>query len=156
MPTARRPLNLRDVANGAVQEWVSQALQRNIDLGFELEDAWVLAEPLLLRELLANLLDNAISYTAVDGRVTVRTRIETGAALLEVEDDGPGIPESEREHVFERFYRIPGTLGPGCGLGLAIVREIADRHGAEVHLLVPVSGRGTLVRITFDHLTSPA
>jgi len=156
LPTARRPLNLREVANRAVQEWVPQALQRNIDLGFELEDTWVLAEPLLLRELLANLLDNAISYTAADGRVTVRTRIETGAALLEVEDDGPGIPESERERVFERFYRIPGTLGPGCGLGLAIVREIADRHGAEVHLLAPDSGRGTLVRVTFDHLTSPA
>ncbi len=152
IPTSRTPLNLRDVANRAVQEWVPQAVARNMDLGFELEDAWVLGEPMLLRELLANLLDNALRYTGAEGRVTVRTRTEPGAVILEVEDDGPGIPQSEHERVFERFYRIPGTLSPGCGLGLAIVHEIVERHGASVQLAAPQSGRGTRVRVTFAPL----
>jgi two-component system sensor histidine kinase TctE len=148
----RQPLNLRTVASRAVQEWVPQALQRDIDLGFELQDAWALADPLLLRELLANLLDNALAYTPSEGRVTVRTRAEAGAVLLEIEDDGPGIPESERERVFERFYRVAGTPAAGCGLGLAIVREIAERHGARVQLQTPASGRGTLVSVSFQKL----
>lgn len=150
-----QPLNLRTVANRAVQDWVPQALRRNIDLGFELDEAWVLADPLLVRELVANLLDNAISYIGPEGRVTVRTRSEAGRSVLEVEDDGPGIPESERERVFERFYRIPGTPEAGCGLGLAIVREIADRHSATVELKEGPSGSGTLVRVRFEQLKNP-
>ena len=65
---------------------------------------------------------------------------------------GPAFRNRERERVFERFYRIPGTLSPGCGLGLAIVREIADRHTASVQLAAPQSGRGTRVRVTFAPL----
>jgi two-component system sensor histidine kinase TctE len=122
---------------------------RDIDLGFDLGDAKTLGDPQLLRELLANLLDNALIHTPRGGRVTVRTRREPGVALLELEDDGPGIPEAERERVFERFYRVPGTTTEGGGLGLAIVREIADRHDASVKLLTPPSGRGLLVRVSF-------
>jgi two-component system, OmpR family, sensor histidine kinase TctE len=149
---ARQPVNLHDVASRAVQGWVPRALARGIDLGFELQDAWSLGDPLLLRELLANLVDNAINYTPSGGNVTVRTRVDGGAAVLEVEDCGPGIPESEHERVFERFYRLPGTGGEGCGLGLAIVREIAERHGARVQLATPVSGTGTIARVSFPGL----
>ena len=149
---ARQPVNLHDVASRAVQGWVPRALARGIDLGFELQDAWSLGDPLLLRELLANLVDNAINYTPSGGNVTVRTRVDGGAAVLEVEDCGPGIPESEHERVFERFYRLPGTGGEGCGLGLAIVREIAERHGARVQLATPVSGTGTVARVSFPGL----
>jgi two-component system sensor histidine kinase TctE len=155
LPAARQAVNLHTVAGRAVQEWVRQALQRNIDLGFELEDAWILGDPSLLRELLVNLLDNAVTYTGAEGRVTVRTRVESGRVILEIEDDGPGIPDAERERVFERFYRIPGTTAPGCGLGLAIVREIADRHDASVKLERPGSGRGTLVRVSFPEMKNP-
>jgi two-component system sensor histidine kinase TctE len=152
LPTARQRINLRTLANRAVQDWVPQALQRNMDLGFELEDAWVLGDPSLLRELLGNLLHNAISYAGPGARVTVRTRAQRGTVLLEVEDDGPGIPESERERVLERFYRLPGTTPPGCGLGLAIVHEIADRHEAALRIETPASGKGILMRASFAEL----
>ena len=146
------PLNLHDVAGRAVQSWVPKALAKNIDLGFELQDAWTLGDPLLLRELLANLLDNAISYSDDGGTVTVRTSQTGDGALLEVEDNGIGIPDPERQRVFERFYRIAGTQGEGCGLGLAIVAEIAQRHDAKVSIISPVQGRGTCVRVAFRPL----
>jgi two-component system sensor histidine kinase TctE len=79
--------------------------------------------------------------------VTLRTGRRGDTAFLEVEDNGPGIPEGERERVFERFHRVKGTPGEGSGLGLAIVREIAHRHGAAVSIGVPPLGRGTSVRI---------
>lgn len=145
-----QPVNLRDLAGHAVQEWVPRSIARNIDLGFELEDAWTLGHPMLLRELLANLLDNAIAYTQEGGAVTVRTRFDGASSVLEVEDNGPGIPEPERAKVFERFYRVPGTRGEGCGLGLAIVQEIVQRHGAKVEIAIPQSGRGTCVGILFQ------
>ena len=150
------PVNLRDVAGQAVQAWVPKALAKNIDLGFELEDAWTGGDALLLRELLANLLDNAIAYTDPGGAVTVRTGATADGVWLEVEDDGIGIPESARPHVFERFYRVAGTAGEGCGLGLAIVSEIADRHGARVQIITPSQGRGTCLRVVFRPLARPA
>jgi two-component system sensor histidine kinase TctE len=152
----RDPVNLRDVASRAVQSWVPKALAKNIDLGFELEDAWTLGDALLLRELLANLLDNAIAYTDPGGAVTVRTRMADGGVWLEVEDNGIGIPESERPHVFERFYRVTGTGGEGCGLGLAIVSEIANRHDAKVEIVTPSDGSGTCVRVVFRPLAHSA
>ena len=90
----------------------------------------------MLREMLSNLIDNALRYTQRGGRVTVRVRAdeEHGLAILEVEDNGPGIEPSERAQVFERFYRILGSDVEGSGLGLAIVREIAQRHGADVDI----------------------
>ena len=149
LPIARVPVNLRELVFQGVQAWVPRSVVRDIDLGFDLGDAKTQGDLQLLRELLANLLDNALIHTPRGGRVTVRTRREPGLALLELEDDGPGIPEAERERVFERFYRVPGTTSEGGGLGLAIVREIADRHGASVKLLTPPSGRGLLVRVSF-------
>ena len=148
----RDPVNVREVANRAVQSWVPKALGKNIDLGFELEDGWILGDALLLRELLANLVDNAIAYTDPGGAVTVRTRLADGGVCLEVEDNGIGIPESERPHVFERFYKVTGTGGEGCGLGLAIVSEIADRHEAQVQISTPSQGRGTCMRVVFRRL----
>jgi two-component system sensor histidine kinase TctE len=89
----------------------------------------------MLRELLSNLIDNALRYTPSEGSVTVRVRVnQEEQAFLEVEDTGPGIPTAERHHVFERFYRILGSHVEGSGLGLAIVREIAQQHEAEVDI----------------------
>jgi len=150
--SAQAPVNLHEVASRAVQSWVPRALAKNIDLGFELEDAWTSGDALLLRELLANLLDNALAYTDPEGTVTVRTRNAGDQALLEVEDNGAGIPAAERERVFERFYRITGTAGEGCGLGLAIVAEIAARNDAQVEIVTPKEGRGTCVRVAFRPL----
>ncbi len=147
-----RPVNLHDLIGRDVREWVQRAVIKNIDLGFELEDAWTLGEPLLLHELFANLLDNALVYTQAGGSVTVRTTERNGETTLEVEDNGPGIPEAEREKVFERFYRIAATEGEGCGLGLSIVAEIAERHNGRIDLTAPPGGRGTLIRATFPRL----
>ena len=111
---------------------------QRIDLGFEQpgHPIMISGNPIMLRELLSNLLDNALHYTPALGSVTVRARAdeETGQAFLEVEDTGPGIAPTERGHVFERFYRILGTHTAGSGLGLAIVREIAQQHEATVDI----------------------
>ncbi|MBI4193948.1 MAG: sensor histidine kinase N-terminal domain-containing protein [Betaproteobacteria bacterium] len=131
-------------------EWVPRALERGIDLGFDGPEAAVHVEgnAFLLREMLNNLLDNAIRYTRHGGQVTTRVTPDTRRVVLSVEDTGPGIPERERERVFERFYRVLGTGAEGCGLGLAIVREIAQSHGAEIALDANAAGSGTVVRVS--------
>jgi two-component system sensor histidine kinase TctE len=80
----------------------------------------------------------------------VRSGYERGDPYLEVEDDGPGIPESERARVRERFYRIPGSAAGGCGLGLAIVDEIATQHGARLLIETGANGRGVSIRVLFS------
>jgi two-component system sensor histidine kinase TctE len=148
-----KPVDLHEVCEELVQEWVPRAHARNIDLGFEIEEVTVAGDALLLRELIRNLLDNAVKYTADGGAVTLHV---TGGnpAVIEVEDDGIGIPESERSRVVERFHRIDGTPGEGSGLGLAIVSEIAAAHGAELQITTPVSGRGTRVVVWFPRQAS--
>ena len=97
---------------------------------------------------MSNLIDNAFRYGRTGGRVTLM--IESGAPpRLTVEDDGPGVPAPERHKIFERFYRMPGAHGDGCGLGLSIVREIAALHGAQVEVLTGQNGQGARFRITF-------
>ena len=144
-------VDLYALARTATMEWVPQAIERHIDLGFEGEGGPVHIEGdrLLLQEMLSNLLDNALRYTQVGGQVTVRTALNGKEAELSVEDNGPGIPPEEHERVFERFYRVLGSGAEGCGLGLAIVREIAEGHGARVTLANGNSGCGTSVRVTF-------
>ncbi len=155
-PGARREhaverLDLARLARDTTTEWVPRALARSIDVGYDGEDAaaWIEGNPFLARDMLGNLLDNAIRYTQQGGQVTVRVAVGPAAVALSVEDNGPGIPELERERVFERFYRVLGTRVEGCGLGLAIVREIALSHHAQVMLANGADGKGTLVRVTF-------
>jgi two-component system, OmpR family, sensor kinase len=95
---------------------------------------WVRGQPEPLRILLRNLLDNAVKYTPDGGQVDITLAMPQGVASLAVEDSGPGIPEAERERVFDRFYRTPDARATGSGLGLAIVKAIAGRHGASVLL----------------------
>src|SRR5258706_9017967 len=144
-------VNLKALAEGEADQWVHQALARDVDLGFELDWAPVEGDVFLLREALANLVHNALEYSQRGGHVTVRTGRREAHSFLEVEDDGPGIPAQERERVLERFYRVPGTTGTGSGLGLAIVREIAAGHGAAIAIGEGAVGRGCRVAITFPH-----
>lgn len=143
-------VDLEELARAVTQEAVPRALAKGIDLGLE-GSGWPLlidGSPVLLRELMSNLIDNAIKYTPTGGRVTARVRGEE-FAIFEVEDDGIGIPETDRELVFERFYRVLGSDAHGSGLGLAIVREIAQLHRASVQLRANASGKGTLVQAVF-------
>jgi len=148
---ATERLDLDRLAREATTEWVPYALSRRIDLGYEGEDGtmWVRGDSFLLREMLGNLLDNAIRYSRDGGHVTVRLAGGPREIVLSVQDNGPGIPEPERGRVFERFYRALGTGTEGCGLGLAIVREIALSHRGEVTLAEGAGGRGTVVRVAF-------
>lgn len=123
---------LDDVVREVAETWLPAAIARGIDLGFELSPATVSGNRLLLQEMLANLIDNALRHTPRGGSVTVSCRREADAVMLSVEDSGTGIAPEERERVFERFYQSPGNRGEeGCGLGLAIVRQIARQHSGE-------------------------
>jgi two-component system sensor histidine kinase QseC len=102
-----------------------------------------------LLSLTTNLIDNAVRYGPEGGRVGVSLRREGDSAVLSVSDEGPGIPAGLRERVFESYYRIPGTTGSGGGLGLAIVREIAEAHGARVAIEDGPGERGTRVVVRF-------
>ncbi len=146
-------IDLAQLARDATTDWVPSALEHGIDLGFDDHStaASIEGDPLLLREMLNNLLDNAVRYTQRGGHVTVSVQCDDARAVLAVEDNGPGIPDAERTRVFQRFYRVLGTGGEGCGLGLAIVREIAQSHAAEV-TLGNGAGIGTMVSVTFRHL----
>jgi len=147
-------LDLARLARDTTTEWVPRALARGIDLGYDgaEEAAWIEGDPFLVRDMLGNLLDNAIRYTQRSGQVTVRVARDGDRVALSVEDNGPGIPEQDRERVFERFYRVLGTGTDGCGLGLAIVREIAASHHAEVRLATGAGDRGALVRVAFPRV----
>ena len=143
-------LDLDRAARDITADWVPAAVDKNIDLGYEGPGAPMLVtgNEVLLRELMANILDNAVRYTPKGGRITVGLSAAPGL-LLSIEDSGPGIPEAERERVFERFYRLSEDEQTGSGLGLAIVREIANAHGARVWAAKAIDGSGTRVNIEF-------
>lgn len=144
-------VDLAEVAREAAFELLPLALARPVELGFEgAQAAPVRAHAVLLHELVSNLVDNAIRYTPPGGQIRVEVgQGAGGTAWLQVADSGPGIPLSERARVFTRFYRAPSAGGEGCGLGLAIVRQIAERFGACVTLDTAAEG-GLLVTVRFE------
>ena len=143
-------VSLATLARESVVEHARLADARGIDLGLAQADdaATVAGDAEALRILLANLLSNALRYTPPGGRVDVTCTNDGQTAVLEVVDTGSGIPEAERERVFDRFYRRAGEQEPGSGLGLSIVRAIATRHGASVRL-ESSQGGGLRVRVAF-------
>ena len=149
-------LDLNELARDTVQDWVQASFAQRIDLGFEpgTNSPSIMGNRVMLREMLSNLIDNALRYTPAGGSVTVRVRQYDVHPVLEVEDTGPGIAQAERAHVFERFYRILDNSAPGSGLGLAIVREVAQQHGAGIDLFtnprsLAAAAPGCLFRVTF-------
>ncbi len=145
------PVDLVKLARQTCIDWVPKALQRNMELSFESpeEALYVQGDEILLRELLANLLDNAISYGYENGNIFVMLH-RYPVPCLTVLDDGPGIPDTEMDKVFERFYRTPGSPGNGCGLGLSIVKEIADLHKARFELSKSSIKGGTRINLIFN------
>jgi two-component system OmpR family sensor kinase len=143
---------LAPLAVAIVEEMLPIADRKDIDLGLgTVEPLAVPGDSEALRVLLRNLVDNALRYTPEGGRVDISVRREdpasAGPAVLEVADNGPGIPEHERERVFDRFYRVPGTASSGSGIGLALVRAIALRHRGRVELGPGPDGVGLTVRV---------
>ncbi|SCB61082.1 two-component system, OmpR family, sensor histidine kinase TctE [Rhizobium aethiopicum] len=150
-PGSRRPrsdaTDLSKAAREILEAHAEEALRRNIDLGLEADRPVIVeGDGTMLREMLVNLIDNAVRYSSADGRVTVAVGQENGNAVVTVWDNGPGIPEGEREQVFERFYRIMGTESEGSGLGLAIVREVVEGAGGSVSLS-DADGGGLVVTV---------
>jgi two-component system sensor histidine kinase TctE len=147
-PVARsEPCDLAEIVRGHADTWVRAANARQVELEFDLAPTPLQGDPVLVGELATNIVDNAMRYGA--RYVLVGTRRAGGGSVLEVVDDGPGIPASDRAHIFERFRRLDGQTAEGSGLGLAIVHEIAQRHGAVVEVDDAPSGRGTRIRVSF-------
>ncbi|MEH3091855.1 MAG: sensor histidine kinase [Agrobacterium cavarae] len=143
-------VDLVSLAQSVTADFVPSAADADIDLGFEeVEPATVEAEPLLLRELLGNLISNAIAYAGRGSEITVRVRKIDGRACLEIEDNGIGIPLEKRSVVRQRFARGEGNVAPGAGLGLAIVEEIATLFKAELVLEDGAGGQGLKASIRF-------
>jgi two-component system, OmpR family, sensor histidine kinase TctE len=142
-------VGLDTIVGEVVAKFFDRALQSNIDLGAEAQPVTILADPSLLDDLLSNLVDNALKYTPAGGTVTVSAGLSNGRPYLAVEDTGPGIPESERERVRQRFYRLPNSPGHGSGLGLAIVDEISQLYDATMSIGAGRNGSGTKVLLQF-------
>ncbi|MFL6697035.1 MAG: sensor histidine kinase [Vitreoscilla sp.] len=142
---------LDEVVRGVLVDMAGRAQSKGIDLGFECAapDVSVRGHAVTLREIVMNLVDNAIRYTQAGGIVTTRISVAAQAATLTVEDNGPGIPEAQRERVLERFYRIDDRDSDGCGLGLAIVKEFASQLGARLTLRTASEGAGLAVDVVF-------
>jgi two-component system sensor histidine kinase TctE len=144
--------DLAQVAAEVLSERVPQALEKDIEVQFERPDdpVPIKGSALLISEIAANLIDNAIRYNGRGGTLAVRVLADRHHARIEIEDSGPGIPAAERARVFERFYRIPRKGAPeGSGLGLAIVRALADRLGAEIKLSDRAQGPGLIATVEF-------
>jgi len=138
---AKQTVDMVLIASEVMADSVPRALEKKIDLGYDgpavgEQNTTLEGNPTLLKEMVRNLLDNAIAYTPENGRVTLRLLTDrfSGVLVLLVEDSGPGIPESERELVLQPFYRALGTNVDGSGLGLAIVLEIANQHDAAISI----------------------
>ena len=134
-PQPLTEVDLSEAVRLAVAETVGAAAAKQIELELQADTPVpVQGHADALRILARNLVDNAVRYTPTGGQVRVRVEVDDGAPLLSVDDSGPGIAPTERERVFERFYRGTSGTGDGSGLGLAIVRSVALQHGAQIQL----------------------
>lgn len=146
-------LSLDQLVSESVQQFVEEAQKKNIDIGFHLQPTYVNGDRFLLRDMVDNLVDNAIRYSPQGGAVTVSCTQNDGCGVLKIEDDGNGIPEPEQDKIFSRFYRLDRSQ-PGSGLGLAIVRDIAKDHDAAIEVRLGSHGRGTVFIVRFPKVDS--
>ncbi|MFG1330885.1 HAMP domain-containing sensor histidine kinase [Xanthobacter autotrophicus] len=159
--TSFAPVDLVEIASDVVATLSVMARARHINLGLRTCDAAVVdGSEAELRTLVANLVDNAIRYTPAEGRIQVTIARDETEVRLQVEDDGPGIPEAERERVFDRFYRVPlanaeGTAEIGSGIGLAVVKAAVEHHRGCIDLGEGLNGTGLSVAVALPaHLVN--
>lgn len=134
MAAESKDYDLAELIREAANDWLPQAFRQDMDVRFDLAGCRLHGSPDAMREVLANLVDNAIRYGRQGGGIAVSCRVEGDEVVLHVDDDGPGVPPLQRERVFERFYRPPGTPGEGCGLGLPIVAALVRQQGGRIRL----------------------
>jgi two-component system OmpR family sensor kinase len=149
-------IDLQKLAQQRVADQYMVAESKGIDLGVETGATPVLVKGNIdsLCVLLNNLIDNALRYTPAGGRIDVSVFVDNGRPVLQVSDNGPGIPEEERSRVFDRFYRRDESGTWGSGLGLSIVKNIADIHEAEIHLGDNAFGQGLTIALVFQNEAS--
>jgi two-component system sensor histidine kinase TctE len=149
-------VELQQVLLETAADFVTLSARKGVELEFDLQPCRVAGSPLMLRELLSNLLDNAVRYTPAGGQVRVSMQTIAQHICLSIEDSGPGVPEEELAKLGTPFHRLPSDQTEGCGLGLAIVREIARLHGAEIFFARGADGHGLQVRIKFPDTLAAA
>lgn len=149
-----KPVNLTALAKQVIVAASDALNDKNLQIEFAGNTCWVEGDSAALETLVNNLLGNAIKYTPVNGRIALHTWQRGTDVILEVMDNGPGIPAEQRERVFDRFYRLHGDRHnsgtPGCGLGLSIVKQVVDLHRAHIHLTQSSFASGLLVIVAFQ------
>ena len=152
VPLERRDIRLHELLTEVVEDLEAAAREKNVSVVVDGEaEAVVMGDPRRLGQLARNLIDNAIKFSPPGSPVSVRVFRESGRAGFTVSDRGPGIPRSERDKIFQRFYQVDRSRSkarPGSGLGLAIVKHIAQLHGASVEVEGDV-GAGSVFRVRF-------
>lgn len=153
------PLNLAESAREAIAALSAALSDKEFDVEFVGVDLWITGDFYAVQSLLGNLIENAIKYSPVGGRLRIQLQAEDGRAVLSVSDSGVGIPAAQRDRVFDRFYRIGGdrhdSLSAGCGLGLSIVRQVADLHQATIAFADSPFETGLTVTVSFPRLAAP-
>lgn len=149
--SAKSSINLLELAEAVIAEYESEACSKHIRLELTATDAAlsIVAEPVEIFELLANVVENAIRYCPQHSTVSISLKQAPDGVHISVLDDGPGVAEEEREKIFERFYRILGSDSEGSGLGLSIVKEVASHYNARVTVGSGLNGRGLGIAISF-------
>ena len=148
------PIGLREVCLETSADFVTQAARKGVELDFNLEPVQAQGNAFLLRELLANLLDNAVRNTPAGGEVKVGLHTEAHGVLLTVEDNGQGVPEAELGKLGTPFHSLASSPAGGCGLGLSIVLEITRLHNAKILFGHGANKCGLRVTIEFPSTTT--
>ncbi len=147
------PINFTQLVKNTIVDQSDALESKHHQIEFNGNESWILGDRSALTILVNNLLGNAIKYTPDYGKIAVNTWLRGKNIVLEVMDNGPGIPDNEYERVFDRFYRLGGdrhhSKTTGCGLGLSIVKQVVDLHKAQIKLTPSRDNQGLLVMVTF-------
>lgn len=148
---ALQPVEINRLCLIAFNDVYPLAQQKNIDMGLiQADECYVMVQEEAIRIMLRNILDNSIRYSPERSKIDFKVLVSARSVRLVIEDSGPGIPDSDFERVMDRFYRIPGNPVSGSGLGLSIVKTIADLHGAKIEIGKSDNLGGLAVSVTFE------